>query len=151
MEYYEQIRQYVGHRPLILPGAVVIIQNEFNEILLQERKPGLFGLPGGLMDIGESLEETASREVLEETGLNISELNLCHVFSGPDYYFKIDNGDEFYSVTVVYRTKTYSGTLQAKAQETLSLSFFPIDNLPKQLLASNKKFLEKCLDICKSG
>ena len=38
MEYYQQIRQYVGHRPLILPGAVVIIQNEFNEILLQERK-----------------------------------------------------------------------------------------------------------------
>lgn len=147
MEYYQEIRQYVGHRPLILPGAVVIIQNEFNEILLQERKPGLFGLPGGLMDIGESLEETASREVLEETGLFISDLELCQIFSGSDYYFKIDNGDEFYSVTVVYRTKTYLGTLQAKAQETLSLGFFPINNLPEQLLASNKKFLEKCLDI----
>jgi len=147
MEYYQEIRQYVGHRPLILPGAVVIIQNEFNEILLQERKPGLFGLPGGLMDIGESLEETASREVLEETGLFISDLELCQIFSGSDYYFKIDNGDEFYSVTVVYRTKSYSGTLQAKAQETLSLGFFSIDNLPEQLLASNKKFLEKCLGI----
>lgn len=125
MEYYQEIRQYVGHRPLILPGAVVIIQNEFNEILLQERKPGLFGLPGGLMDLGESLEETASREVLEETGLSVSALELCKVFSGPDYYFKIDNGDEFYSVTVVYQTKTFSGTLQANAEETLSLNFFP--------------------------
>ncbi|MDX1805697.1 MAG: NUDIX hydrolase [Paenisporosarcina sp.] len=147
MEYYQEIRQYVGHRPLILPGAVVIIQNEFNEILLQERKPGLFGLPGGLMDLGESLEETASREVLEETGLSVSDLELCQVFSGPDYYFKIDNGDEFYSVTVVYQTKTFTGTLQANAEETLSLSFFPIDNLPHQLLASNKNFLRKCLDI----
>lgn len=147
MEYYQEIRQYVGHRPLILPGAVVIIQNEFNEILLQERKPGLFGLPGGLMDLGESLEETASREVLEETGLSVSDLELCKVFSGPDYYFKIDNGDEFYSVTVVYQTKTYTGTLQANEEETLSLNFFPIDNLPHQLLASNKNFLKKCLDI----
>lgn len=147
MEYYQEIRQYVGHRPLILPGAVVIIQNEFNEILLQERKPGLFGLPGGLMDLGESLEETASREVLEETGLSVSDLELCKVFSGPDYYFKIDNGDEFYSVTVVYQTKTFTGTLQANEEETLSLNFFPIDNLPHQLLASNKNFLEKCLDI----
>ena len=85
MEYYQEIRQYVGNLPLILPGALVIIQNEFNAILLQERKPGLFGLPGGLMDLGESLEETASREVLEETGLFVSNLELLHVFSGPDY------------------------------------------------------------------
>ena len=35
MEYYQEIRQYVGNLPLILPGALVIIQNEFNEILLQ--------------------------------------------------------------------------------------------------------------------
>ena len=37
------------------------------------------------MDLGESLEETASREVLEETGLFVSNLELLHVFSGPDY------------------------------------------------------------------
>jgi ADP-ribose pyrophosphatase YjhB (NUDIX family) len=147
MEYYQEIRQYVGNLPLILPGALVIIQNEFNEILLQERKPGLFGLPGGLMDLGESLEETASREVLEKTGLFVSNLELLHVFSGPDYYFKIDNENEFYSVTVVYRTNTFKGTLQENEEETLSLGFFPIDNLPVQLLASNKNFLEKCLDI----
>ena len=147
MEYYQEIRQYVGHRPLILPGAVVIIQNEFNEILLQERKPGLFGLPGGLMDLGESLEETVSREVLEETGLIVSDLELCQVFSGPDYYYKIDNGDEFYSVIVIYQTKSFTGTIQANEEETLSLGFFPIDNLPNQLLASNKNFPKKCLDI----
>ena len=38
MEYYQERGEYVGHRPLILPGALVIIQNEFNAILLQERK-----------------------------------------------------------------------------------------------------------------
>ena len=146
MGYYQEIRQYVGNLPLILPGALVIIQNEFNEILLQERKPGLFGLPGGLMDLGESLEETASREFLEATGLFVSNLELLHVFSGPDYYFKIDNGNEFYSVTVVYRTNTFKGTLQANKEETFSLGFFPIDNFP-ELLASNKNFSEKCLDI----
>lgn len=147
MEYNQEVRQYVGKLPLILPGAVVIIQNEFNEILLQERKPGLFSLPGGLMDLGESLEETASREVLEDTGLVISNLQLLQVFSGPEYYFKIDNKDEFYSVTVVYRTTTFKGTLQASEEETLSLGFFSIDDLPPQLLASNKNFIEKCLDI----
>ena len=147
MEYYQEFGQHVDHRPLILPGAVVIIQNEFSEILLQERKPGLFALPGGLMDLCESLEETASRKVLGETGLSISNLELRQVFSGPDYYFKIDNENEFYSVTVVYHTKTFTGTLRVSEEETLSLGFFPIDNLPTQLLTSNKNFLKKCLDF----
>ena len=137
----------MGHRPLLLPGSVVIILNDKNEILLQERKPGVFGLPGGLMDLGESLEETARREVLEETGLYVMDLKLCHVFSGPDYYFKIDNGDEFYSVTVVYQSKNFTGELQICEDETLSLDFYSLDNLPSQLLASNKKFLETCLEL----
>jgi len=147
MEYYQELRQHVDHRPLILPGAVVIILNDKNEILLQERKPGLFGLPGGLMDLGESLEETARREVFEETGLNVMDLELCQVFSEPDYYFKIDNGDEFYSVTVVYQSKNFTGNLQIREDETLSLGFYPLNQLPTQLLASNKNFLKQCLKM----
>ena len=52
MECYKEMRKYVGRHPLILPGVVVIIQNEFVEILLQEKTSGVFGLPGGLMDLG---------------------------------------------------------------------------------------------------
>ncbi|WP_241773238.1 hypothetical protein [Bacillus sp. LL01] len=47
MEYYKYLRQYVGHRPVILPGSVVIIVNDQNEILLQKRLNGKWGLPGG--------------------------------------------------------------------------------------------------------
>ena len=50
MEYYKELRRFVGHRPLILPGAVVIIINGNGEILLQERENNFWGLPGGLMD-----------------------------------------------------------------------------------------------------
>ena len=102
MEYYKYLRQYIGHQPIILPGAVVILLNEYNEVLLQKRNDGGYGLPGGLMEMGESLEETAKREVLEETGLEVDELELLGVFSGADYYLKMNNGDELYSVTAVY-------------------------------------------------
>jgi len=145
MEYYKEMRKYVGHRPLILPGSVVIIQNEHGDILLQERKPGVFGLPGGLMDLGESLEETAIREVFEETNLKVENLELLHVFSGKDYYFKIHNGDEFYSVTAVYRTSDFHGDLIANLEESVQLLFFNKEALPEGLIPSNKKFLEKCL------
>ena len=52
MNYVEYIRQYVGNNPIILVGAVVIIVNEMDEVLLQQRKTtsyGSWGLPGGLM------------------------------------------------------------------------------------------------------
>jgi hypothetical protein len=54
-DYIRELRSLVGTRPLILVGAVVIIQNENQQILLQHRKDGDWGLPGGLMEPGESL------------------------------------------------------------------------------------------------
>lgn len=66
MGYVEDLRKIVGHIPLILVGAVVIITDDKNHILLQKRKHhpvGRYGLPGGLMELGESTIETAQREV----------------------------------------------------------------------------------------
>ncbi|GAA0596481.1 hypothetical protein GCM10009001_10750 [Virgibacillus siamensis] len=86
MDYVKNLRKLVGHRPLILTGSVVIAVNEHDELLLQQRTDGGWGLPGGLMELGESLEETARREVKEETGLEIGRLELLDVFSGQDYF-----------------------------------------------------------------
>ncbi|OXM13331.1 hypothetical protein CGZ75_19885 [Paenibacillus herberti] len=83
MGYVEDLRKMVGHIPLILVGAVVLINDGNNRILLQKRMQhpvGRFGLPGGLMELGESTEETARREVFEETGLTIGTLHLIDVF-----------------------------------------------------------------------
>lgn len=142
MEYYKKLRQYVGHQPLILPGSVVLILNKNKEVLLQERAPGIYGLPGGLMELGESLEDTARREVLEETGLHVGELTLCHVYSGPDYYVENPNGDTFYSVTIVYKTKEYEGTLNPDGLESISLQFFPPNNLPDGIVTSYRTFIK---------
>jgi len=142
MEYYQFLRQYVGHQPIILPGSAVIILNKANEVLLQKRYKGGWGLPGGLMELGESLEDTAKREVLEETGLTISDLQLLGIFSGPDYYIKMSNGDEFYSVTAVYYTKNVKGDLVINYHESETMQYFSLVNLPDGLTASNRRFIE---------
>lgn len=146
MEYYKYLRQYVGHRPVILPGSVVIILNERNEVLLQKRHDGWWGLPGGLMDLGESFEETAKREVFEETGLEVENLKLLNVFSGSKYYLKIQNGDELYSATALYFTKEASGKLQADYSESAELQYFALDNLPDGLTDEYREFIEEYIE-----
>ncbi|WP_096550213.1 NUDIX hydrolase [Ureibacillus thermosphaericus] len=142
MEYYKFLRQYVGTKPLILPGSVVIICNEKGEVLLQKRPEGRWGLPGGLMELGESFEEVAEREVREEIGLEIRNLKLLHVFSGKEFYTKTPNGDEFYSVTAVFYTNEFEGTLQCQPSETLEVRFFKRSNLPENMVGSHRRFVQ---------
>ncbi len=145
LEYYQFLRQYVGHQPIILPGSAVIILNNANEVLLQKRYEGGWGLPGGLMELGESLEDTAKREVFEETGLTITNLQFLGIFSGQDYYVKMSNGDEFYAVTAVYYTRNVKGDLMINYHESETMQYFSFIDLPDGLTSSNRKFIERYL------
>ncbi|ANU11856.1 DNA mismatch repair protein MutT [Planococcus antarcticus DSM 14505] len=148
MSYVEELRAVVGHRPLILVGAVVVIVDENNHLLLEERKfpKGLWGLPGGLMELGESTEDTAKREVMEETGFTIDVLHLINVYSGPQHFVVAENGDEFYVVTVAYYSNTYHGDLVVNKKESLSFKFFSPDELPNKMVGSHQVVIEEFLN-----
>ncbi|TMW70365.1 NUDIX hydrolase [Alteribacter natronophilus] len=141
MDYVKDLRKLVGHRPLILTGSVVIVLNRDGEVLLQHRRDGTWGLPGGLMELGESLEETARREVKEETGLEVGHLHLVDIFSGEKYYMKVPNGDELYSVTAVYYTRDIKGTITVNRTEGTDVRFFPFHTLPEELGESYRDFM----------
>ena len=142
MNYVKELRELVGQRPLILVGAVALILNEKDEILLQQRneRRKRWGLPGGLMEPGESTEETAIRESLEETGLAIRNLTLFKLYSGKEFFTKADNGDEFYSVTTAYVTNEYDGELTL-SKESLAFDTFSSTNLPDQMVGSHRRMI----------
>jgi 8-oxo-dGTP pyrophosphatase MutT (NUDIX family) len=144
MGYIEELRKLVGTRPVILPGAVVIILDERQNVLLQQRRfpSGKWGLPGGLMELKESTEETARREVKEETNLQLGELHLLNVYSGKDQYIKAENGDEFYVVATVYFTYDFNGEMKAEQSESIKLEFHPLENLPSNMVKSHKEMVE---------
>jgi 8-oxo-dGTP pyrophosphatase MutT (NUDIX family) len=145
MAYYEDLRKHVGSAPLILPGSVVIIVNEKEEILLQHRRDGGWGLPGGLMELGESFEETAIREVKEETGLEIGGLTQLHVYSGADHYLKVPNGDELYCVTAVYTATDVKGNILIDEDESYDFRYFSPNQLPDGLLKSTQRYINDYL------
>ena len=132
MDYIRYLRNMVGPKPVIMVTAGVVILNETGELLLQHRADGSgWGPIGGFMELGETVEQTARREVLEETGLTVGKLELFGVFSNAEIQ-TFSNGDQLQVVTVSYLTDGVSGTLQPD-EEGLELRYFSLDALPENL------------------
>ena len=131
MGYVVNLRKYVGHELLIGVGATTLVFNDKNELLLNLRTDtNTWGIPGGSMELYETIEETAIRELKEETGLCADNLELVTVLSGKDFYFEYPNGDKLCSVIVLFKVLNYSGTLKVSDNESKALKFFPLSNLP---------------------
>lgn len=148
MGYIQDIRKLVGTRPIIMAGVSVIVLNEQNEILLQRRSDtGDWGVIGGALELAESLEEAAIRELYEEAGLRTSNLTFINILSGADMYYMYPHGDEIYNVVSVYETREYSGEPFINDDEGLELKFFdlkkPIDNLNEmaRVILTKSKYL----------
>ncbi|EOO27332.1 hypothetical protein ICM_01500 [Bacillus cereus BAG1X2-3] len=144
MGYIEELREVVGSRPLNLAGVAVAVFNEQGQILLQQRRNGIWGVPGGFVELGESIEEAGRREVLEETGIEIGTLQLATVFSGKEFFMKLPNGDEFYPITIAYLCKDITGgLLKADGVESLHVQFFNLNELPQNISPFIKKLIEQ--------
>jgi 8-oxo-dGTP pyrophosphatase MutT (NUDIX family) len=152
MTYIAELRSMVGTRPLILPGAAVVATDaEHRVLLLQRADTGGWGLPGGFMDPGESLEDTARREVMEEVGLELGELTLLGVFSGPEQYFRYPNGDEVFNVTTVYTATAHGWHLHLDPAEATTARLFPVHDLPDGLIAPEVPILEEFIRVLKAS
>lgn len=133
INYIKDMRKIIGHKPLMICGASVIIFNEYGKVLMLHRSDNdCWCFPGGSIEPGEKIEEAARREVLEETGLNAGVLNLFGVFSGEDLHYVYPNGDEVYIVDIVFYSTFYSGKLQIN-KESHEFNFFTIGDIPEKI------------------
>ena len=147
MGYIMNLREKVGHDPLIGVGATTLVFNNKNELLLNLRNDtNNWGIPGGSKELNETLEECAIRELKEETNIKVIDLELITVLSGIEYYFKYPNDDELDCVIALYKVSNYEGELYINDGESKELKFFPLDNLPK--LESRAKVI---IDKIKNG
>ncbi len=137
--YILDLRKTVGRRPLLQVGASVIIEDAEGRILLQLRSDcHMWGYAGGSVELDEIVEETAKRELFEETGLCAEELFLLGIYSGKSMHYTYPNGDEVSNVDVVYLCRKYSGSFCVQAGEVERLQFFSFDELPSEIFPPNR-------------
>lgn len=142
MGYILDLRKKVGHQPLISTGAAGLVYNASAQLLLVHRSDThLWGLPSGSKEIGESLADTARREVTEETGVHAVNFKFITLLSGSSMQFSYPNGDQIDAVIAVYQAFTQDSQLTPQTGETDQVGFFDLDQLPNQMTDFSNQIL----------
>lgn len=144
MGYIQDLRSQIGTWPIIMAGVSVIVLNNKNQILLQMRADTRdWGVIGGALELEESLEEAAERELYEEAGLKTRELKFICMLSGKDMYYRYPHGDEIYNLVAVYETRDYYGKPTINDDEGLELKYFDLDSPIQNLNEMARQILTK--------
>ncbi len=123
MEY-----KYKYPRPAVTADCVVMTKEANPHILLIERGfdpfKGRWAFPGGFMNMDETAEQCAIRELEEETGLKVSSIHQIGAYS------KVDRDPRGRTITVAYLA-TIDATTEVHGQDDAARAeWFPIDELP---------------------
>lgn len=124
-----------------LPAVAVLVLNQQNQLLLVKRSvepaKGTWCLPGGFIEIDESIEEAALRELKEETGLKGEIRGLIDFFS---------QRSQHYGAILIfgYRAEILGGELKA-GDDAQEVGFYDLDTLPPIAFLSHQRLIKKGL------
>jgi len=147
------LKRLYPNQPIVGVGAIIIREGE---VLLEKRKnepgKGKWSVPGGLVELGESVEQTVTREVKEETGLEVEKPEHIDVV---DNIIRDESGRvKYHFVIIDYFMKLKGGTMKAMS-DAEELKWVPLSDVEKYDLTKtfraffqrNRQKLEK-LNSC---
>ena len=142
MTYIKELRKRAGDLPLVLVRPTAIIENNSGFILLVRYLDNTWGLPGGLMELGESTEETIMRELKEELNLEVSTLELYKVFSGKNFYSKSKHGETYYTA-VVYCGSALNADIRTDNEEIIEYCNFDPWHIPDSTTPIDQEIIKE--------
>jgi len=134
MGYCENLREMIGNSPLLIVRPSVAIINNYGEILLSRYSGTTWGIPGGILQLNESVEECIKRNVLGNIGVKIKALKLFGVYSGKELINRVEeSGDEYHTVAIGYLCTEYEVVTAPDGNNGIEAKFFRLNQLPEEI------------------
>ena len=134
---------------IVSSGTVAVILDETrSNVLLHFRDDQpMWSLPGGPPDFGESFSAAIIREVKEETGLNVRIVRLIGVYSDPEFWvFSYPDGNRAHAFAAAFECRVISGKLRPNMTDSLEVKWFPIDDLPDNVMPMHPRVMSDCIN-----
>lgn len=94
----------------IVVAVTAVVQDKSGRLLLIRRTDNdLYAIPGGALELGETLTQTVQREVDEETGINVQVTSLIGIYSDPDHVIEFTDGEVRQEFSICFRAQPTGG------------------------------------------
>ena len=139
------LRAKVGHDLLWLTGITGVVLDDDQRVLLVRRADnGRWSLPAGILEPGEQPAIALRREIEEETGVEAEVVRLLSVETlAPSSY---PNGDKVQFVDLCFHCHWLSGEARVNDDESLEVGWFPVTELPADLVPLEHTSITNALD-----
>lgn len=141
-QYWRRCRRFLGRGLLFFPAAGALVTDGSGRFLLQRRSDdGTWGILGGGLEIGETVEQAAIREVYEESGFKVRLVRLLSVAVGRESVVQYPNGDQLAFWGFLFLAEIVGGSSAAGDHETLELGWFSLDEIAQ--LPNKNRYLQE--------
>ena len=130
-------QQEVGKETLILPGAAGAIAQDGKILLVRHNLLKKWQIPGGMQEIGESVQQTVEREIKEELDLDLAAGSLIGVYSHPKWTIEFPDGSKIQQLTFFFSMEGEISPISIQASgieynEIAAYQFFDPDEIPDE-------------------
>jgi len=134
MDYWRRIRDAVGKETVIIPSAAGAIIRENKILLVRHGMLKKWQIPGGLQEIGESIQQTVQREIKEELGLDLMADSLIGVYSQPKWTIEFPDESKLQQLIFFFLMEGEVSPISIQTDEITAYQFFAPDDIPAEIM-----------------
>jgi ADP-ribose pyrophosphatase YjhB (NUDIX family) len=147
VEYFDDPRAPRANSLVV--AVTAIVTNDDGDLVMQKRTDNdLWGLPGGAMNIGESIGQAVIREVFEETSLEVEPTGIVGIYSDPGHIIAYADGEVRQEFSICFTARIVDGQLTVGDTESTEVRFVKASELEQLSMGSSTRlriqhFLER--------